>query len=75
MPSSTAPARRNYRKSKPRPNILSEDQLLRYLEEHQALAVELHQAISLLAEQMREMCRFILVLHGKTQSEKNEYVN
>jgi hypothetical protein len=65
MPSSTAPALRNYRKSKSRPIILLDDQLLRYLEERQALAMELNQAISVLSEQIREMCRFILALQGK----------
>jgi len=76
MPSSNAPALRNYRKSKPRPIILLDDQLSRYLEERRALAMELDQAISLLAEQIRAMCRFILALHGKIESSKeNEYIN
>ena len=75
MPSSTAPALRNYRKSKSRPIILLDDQLLRYLEERQALATELNQAISVLSEQIREMCRFILALHGKIESKENDYVN
>jgi hypothetical protein len=70
MPSSTARALRNYRKSKPRPIILREGQVLRYLEEHRALAVEFCQAISVLSEQIREMSRFILALHGKIQSKK-----
>lgn len=75
MPSSNAPALRKYRKSKPRPIILLDDQLSRYLEERRALAMELDQAISLLAEQIREMCRFILALHGKIESKENDYVN
>jgi len=75
MPSSNAPALRNYRKSKPRPIILLDDQLSRYLEERQALARELNQAISVLSEQIREMCRFILALHGKIESKENEYIN
>ena len=75
MPSSNAPALRKYRKSKPRPIILLDDQLSRYLEERQALARELNQAISVLSEQIREMCRFILALHGKIESKENDYVN
>jgi len=55
-------------------NLLDEE-LLRYLEERQAIALELDQAISLLAEQIRQMCRFIVAMHGKSQPEKNEYVN
>jgi hypothetical protein len=43
MPSSTEPALCNYRKSKPRRIILLDNQLLRYLEERRALAMELHE--------------------------------
>ena len=65
MPSSTARALRKYRKSKSRRIILLDDEVLRYLEERQALSMELNQAISVLSEQIREMCRFILALQGK----------
>jgi hypothetical protein len=74
MPSSTAPALRTYRNSKSRPIILRKGEVLRYLEEHQALAMELNQSISVLSEQIREMCRFILALHGKVESRENDYV-
>jgi len=75
MPSSTAPALRTYRNSKSRPIILRKCEVLRYLEEHQALAMELNQSISLLSEQIREMCRFILALHRKIESREDDYVN
>ena len=65
----------NYRKSKSRRIILLDDEVLRYLEERQALAMELNQSISVLSEQIREMCRFILALHGKIESKENDYVN
>jgi hypothetical protein len=75
MFSSTAPALRNCRKSKPRRIILLDDEVLRYLEERQALAMELNQAISVLSEQIRQMCRFLLALHGQIESKENDYVN
>lgn len=65
----------NYRKSKSRRIILLDDEVLRYLEERQALAMELNQSISVLSERIREMCRFILTLHGKIESKENDYVN
>jgi hypothetical protein len=65
----------NYRKSKSRRIILLDDEVLRYLEERRALAMELNQSISVLSEQIREMCRFILALHGKIESKENDYVN
>ena len=52
-----------------------DDEVLRYLEERQALAMELNQSISVLSERIREMCRFILALHGKIESKENDYVN
>jgi hypothetical protein len=37
--------------------------------------MELKQSIFVLSEQIREMCRFILALHGKIESKENDYVN